>query len=86
MELLFIEWRDAFDHDQVGWLTKEELDKILPTDALMQSIGWLYHEDERYLTLVADYEKNGDNFSRATRIPIGMITQRLTLTPILGRK
>jgi hypothetical protein len=86
MELIFVEWRDAYDHDEVGWLKKEAIDKIMEADALMQSVGWLYHEDDRYVTIVGDYEKGADNYSRITRIPVGMITQRIPLTPILGRK
>lgn len=85
MQLLFIEWRDAFDHDTTGWLSKEDMDKLIPQDALMQSVGWLYHEDEKFVTLIGDYEKDDETYSRATRIPVKMITQRIPLTPIVGR-
>jgi hypothetical protein len=84
MELLFIEWRDAFDHDEVGWLSKEDMQEILEQEAVVESVGWLYDENDRYITIVGDYE--GETVSRPTRIPVKWITQRITLTPILGRK
>ena len=85
MQLYFIEWRDAYDPEKTGWLTKEDVDKIISEDALIQSVGWLYHEDDTYITIVGDYQLDGD-VSRPTRIPKGMVTQRIILTPILGRQ
>jgi hypothetical protein len=75
MDLLHITWRDAFDHDEVGWITKEQMDRLLSLDAVVESVGFKYHEDDKYITIVGDHE--GDSFSRATRIPKGMIIKTI---------
>lgn len=77
MVLIKIIWRDAFDHDEVGWVSKEQMEHIIETDCVVQSVGWLYHEDDKYLTIVGDHE--GETFSRATRIPVGMIISKTHL-------
>jgi hypothetical protein len=74
MDLIKVTWRDAFDHDETGWTHKDDLLKVLQRDVLVESVGFEYHQDEKYLTLVGDYE--GDDFSRITRIPVGMILKR----------
>jgi len=79
MKLLMIEWHDAFTHCEQPWYTKEELMKETTGHQTCFSVGWLFREQEDYITLTmtkgdGSSDDNGE-VGLALTIPKGMIVR-----------
>jgi len=76
MKLERVIWMDAgSDDEDSGWLKPEHIED---TDILVQSVGWIAKETDKYLTLAMDLCSDGSTNTRG-RIPKGMIVDRKVL-------
>lgn len=79
MELIYIEWHDAFDYNQ-GWMNVDDVDEWLDDDWVVSQCGWVYEETDDYLVLINMCAFGHDSFSHVTKIPRPWIRKRETIT------
>ncbi len=75
MKIELITWFDAANDAEDGW---KAVDDIIDEDTVVQSVGWVVKETERYITVAMDLCADGDTHGRG-RIPKGMVTARRVL-------
>lgn len=73
-----IEWLDACG--QQGW---NDITNVEPRILKCLTIGFVYQESKKFVTLVDAIQTNGHQVGNLTSIPRGMITRR---TPIYGKR
>ena len=71
LALVRVTWIDTVEHE-TGWHEFEEL-KDLKT-CIVHSIGYLARQDDKQVTLIADWIPSSEEFGRSTSIPKGCIT------------
>ena len=73
MKLELVEWRDAwFDFDQ------PEPDEVRD-DYIVQTVGWVVRESNRFLSLAQEILPDGDGFRAVTHIPKVVVVSRTPL-------
>jgi hypothetical protein len=87
MRLVEVRWSDCYTHCGQAWHTRAELDKAATGDLEVLSVGYLFKEDERNLTLVMsrgheDGEGQEEEYGLALTIPRLMVKSVKELFPI----
>lgn len=76
MDIYLIKWIDAFE---VGnWHTKEEMESEFNDGLLIESIGFLFKENENYISLLQNSGSHG-NIGGMTCIPKVCIIEKTKL-------
>lgn len=78
-KLLKVTWIDASDPaNKQSWFDEDDVKKFVDQDVTFVSVGWEYSRTSKYLTLIADYQLEGEPDSkfvvgRLTKIPSAWI-------------
>jgi hypothetical protein len=80
MRLVEVRWADCYTHCGQAWHTREELDKAATGDLEVLSVGYVFKEDDRNLTLVmsqgAKLDPDAeDEYGLALTIPKPMVLE-----------
>ena len=68
-----VTWHDAQDAPDT-WVHQDDVQHFTDSLCEVTSWGWIVGQSKHYLTLAADYVKDGD-YGRVTKIPRGMIVK-----------
>ncbi len=80
-KVIFIKWRDAFRPASCTWRDKMSLIKFLKDeDFIIETVGWLVHEDDYFLTVCLSKSGNNNQWEHIERIPTGCVIERKYLT------
>jgi hypothetical protein len=71
--LVAVEWLDAACDG--GWQDEGHI----PTVVQCSTVGWLWHEDEKYIAIVCTVSEDG-GINQTMAIPRGMITKIVDMT------
>ena len=71
-KMVYILWQDIFELG-AGWHSRSDVDKHKPVDC--ESLGWIYKQNEEYLTLIGDKSTDGKDreYGRIQSIPTATI-------------
>lgn len=82
MKLVYLEWEDASSDGTHSWMFESQLNHWLDnSDFIVATVGWIYREDDRTITLAAtrkmpDKQNSETAYGEITRIPKGWIRKR----------
>ena len=78
-QIELVTWQDIASHFGGGWFPAEGVGKL--ETATCYSVGWVVHENRKYITLVADrsYLAGGESYGHDTVIPKAVIINRRVL-------
>ena len=67
-----VTWHDAQDHTET-WASEADMAQWCEKACVIVSVGFLVSKTDRYVTLAADWDEEDQNYSRITKIPVGMV-------------
>jgi len=73
MRLVRVSWLDTVEHPS-GWYDPEDID-TLEDPCLVHSYGLVLKENNKSITIIADFIPGTKEFGRSTVIPKGMIEE-----------
>jgi hypothetical protein len=77
MKPVYIRWEDHCGFGHSGWLEKQHLDN---KPCVIDSIGYIVDEDDKYITLAACYDINSDGMKNVSTIVKSCIIKRKRIT------
>ncbi|MEK7113028.1 MAG: hypothetical protein AAB875_06985 [Patescibacteria group bacterium] len=76
-KLVYIKWEDAFHQEPCQWENNKGIKAFIEdTDFIVESVGWIVHEDKRMITISPMRSLRLNSWSHLQRIPIGTIIKK----------
>ena len=74
MKVVKVFWSDAQDHPD-KWVNAAAAAAFGQVTCIIESVGFLVSDTEKYVTLAGDFDISDDNYGRVTKIPKGWVTR-----------
>jgi hypothetical protein len=78
-EVVEVEWTDSYG--STGWMSSDDiLDMATCGEVIVKTVGYLFHKDAKFVTLVQSHAMHNDDGHNTMTIPRSFVTSAKTLS------